>query len=141
MEMLTSGRFQFQFGKEGVGTGLHEELPFLLGSNVCPRHTIWPPGTLFWGRGPRRGCTHRKVAGQKLPVLLSKLPHQGPQLLVLAMPERQRAQLTQVRKAAVCGRALSGGRASFNSFSHDLSTYRAPGTTDTAARAAQPRGT
>lgn len=99
---------EFQVGKKGPrgiarGDGLHldKELSFLLlGSKPVPGlsgHLEPCP----WGRGPQRNCTHRKVAGQKLPVLLSELPHQGPQLLILTMPERQRAQAHMMQKAAV----------------------------------------
>ena len=82
----------------GGGGGLGKELPFLLPD------TKSLPGSLFEGSGPQRGCTHRKVAGQELPVLLSKLLHQGPQLLILPKPGRQRAQLTHGQKAAALDR-------------------------------------
>lgn len=80
---------------------LDKELSFLLlGSKPVPGlsgHLEPCP----WGRGTRRSCTHRKVAGQKLPVLLSELPHQGPQLLILTMPERQRGSAHMMQKVAV----------------------------------------
>ena len=103
METLTPGCLGFRFGKKGPRKpgrlfcweswgGLGKEPPFLL----LDRKSV--PGPLSWGRRPQRGCTHGKVAGQELPVLLSKLPHQGPQLLILPKPERQGAQLHACRK-------------------------------------------
>lgn len=95
--MLNQGAWNSSLGRKGLGVG-----GWGLGSfsrsviswssawqQVCPRNAVWSLGTCPWGRRPQKGCTHRKMAGQELPVLLSKLPHQGPQLLILPTPERE----------------------------------------------------
>lgn len=86
-----SGCLEFKFGKQGPGggVGLGKELFSSAQQHICPRNAVWSLRTRPWGRRPQKGCTHRKVAGQELPVLLSKLPHQGPQLLILPTPERE----------------------------------------------------
>lgn len=103
-------------------------LPFLLLGSMSV------PGTLSGhsepcprGRRPQKGHTHRKVAGQELPVLLSELPHQGPQLLILPMPERGLSSRGCTKQVFVT--EPSPGTASFI---HSTTTYYAPGATDRA---------